>query len=918
MTKTDNFKKLRDIFRSNPIMPTAVFFVSLLVLATVVTYQRYVYVKEIEKSISNNILKSVESNIKQSINSALFSSISLALSVNDNGEPVGFNNLGEHLVDNNKFIDGIQLVPDGIIKYVYPYKRNISALNYNILEDPATRIEAQKAIKQKKFFIAGPLNLKQGGKAVVCRLPIFRKNKFWGFAASIISFETLIKNAGIDTSSNSEYYYQLSKVNPNTLIEENFLPIRSSKALTYITSVVFQESNWKISVAHLTKNKLLNGVILIGFFSLLAAVALSLLLYNILSKPALLEKLVLKRTLDLKNSEKQIRKSEEKYRTVLDRISEAFIAFDEKWNYTYINKLAGEILGLNPEQLIGKNIWEEFPDSNGQPFQIAYEKGMKEQQYQYLLEYYAPLEKWLEYHIYPSKQGLSVFLRDVTKQKNNEIELKRSQALMNSVFNSNIIGLIYWNANGEILDANQTFLETFGYTKNDLLNKKINWSEMTPPEYAVQDQLAINEVNLNGFCKPFEKEFYRKDGKRIPILIGASSLEDGVSGTGVAYVLDISYPKKVEIEMQELQENYFRIISSVDGIVWEADAQTFEFTFVSKKAEKMLGYPLEEWTKNPTFWADHIYIEDREWAVNYCKEHTNENNDHVFEYRMVSADGRIVWIRDIVTVQVESNKPKKLIGVITDITEAKKNEKTLESQNIELKKTNKELDRFVYSASHDLRAPLKSMLGLISIAKLGVDSENSSQMELLVMLNKSVLKLDSFIEDILDYSRNSRNSRMEIEKEVIVFEEMVQEMRLGLKFMEGAEELNLKVEIIQNEKFVSDLGRLNVILNNIISNAIKYKDISKEKSFVKLNINCNKEHAIIIIEDNGIGITDKDKDKVFEMFYRATKLSTGSGLGLYIVKEAIEKLNAEIELESEIRVGTKFTITIPNLLTTLN
>jgi len=157
-----------------------------------------------------------------------------------------------------------------------------------------------------------------------------------------------------------------------------------------------------------------------------------------------------------------------------------------------------------------------------------------------------------------------------------------------------------------------------------------------------------------------------------------------------------------------------------------------------------------------------------------------------------------------------------------------------------------------------------------------------------------------------------------VAKEEINFEEVIQEIRGHHKFMEGANGIKLKAEIRQGTKFISDHRRVSIILNNLISNAIKYRDASKENSFLKIFVKCTKENAIIEIEDNGIGIAAKDKEKIFEMFYRSTKHSTGSGLGLYIVKETIEKLYGTIRLESELNEGAKFTVTIPNQNTTLN
>jgi len=119
------------------------------------------------------------------------------------------------------------------------------------------------------------------------------------------------------------------------------------------------------------------------------------------------------------------------------------------------------------------------------------------------------------------------------------------------------------------------------------------------------------------------------------------------------------------------------LINTIDGIVWEGNAQTFAYYFVSKQAERILGYPVERWINEPTFWMEHIHPDDRQWVVSYCTQSTAQLKDHVFEYRMIAADGRVVWLRDIVTVVVEDNRPVRLLGIMVDISEQKQVEANL-------------------------------------------------------------------------------------------------------------------------------------------------------------------------------------------------------------------------------------------------
>jgi signal transduction histidine kinase len=254
-----------------------------------------------------------------------------------------------------------------------------------------------------------------------------------------------------------------------------------------------------------------------------------------------------------------------------------------------------------------------------------------------------------------------------------------------------------------------------------------------------------------------------------------------------------------------------------------------------------------------------------------------------------------------------------MFGTNQDITDRKNAEETLQHQNKELKKTNEELDRFVYSASHDLRAPLTSLLGLIGIVEMEAESDNVLQ-ERLDMMKRTVHRLDSFIADILDYSRNSRTG---INYEPICFETKIKEIEeLAKHLNDGTHKCKLVVELDLQSTFYSDRRRIWMLLNNLVSNAINYSDLEKESCYCKISIKTNEQEAVIKIEDNGKGIAAKDIERIFEMFYRASGKSRGSGLGLYIVKETVEKLNGTISVTSipapDEKSGTQFLITLPN------
>ena len=228
--------------------------------------------------------------------------------------------------------------------------------------------------------------------------------------------------------------------------------------------------------------------------------------------------------------------------------------------------------------------------------------------------------------------------------------------------------------------------------------------------------------------------------------------------------------------------------------------------------------------------------------------------------------------------------------------------------NTQLRKLNEELDRFVYSASHDLRAPLSSVIGLVEVARLEKTIQGKDRC--LTMINESINKLDGFIKDIIDYSRNQR---IDVKPVKINWEIEVNDVYKELKFLDKDDEIEKTFNCEGSNEFMTDARRINIILKNLIANSFRYHDFKKSNKFIKVDVKNINHSAEIKINDNGIGIDHVHMDNIFKMFYRADEASKGSGLGLYIVKETVDKLNGKIEVESQVNEGTTFTIVLPSL-----
>jgi len=212
----------------------------------------------------------------------------------------------------------------------------------------------------------------------------------------------------------------------------------------------------------------------------------------------------------------------------------------------------------------------------------------------------------------------------------------------------------------------------------------------------------------------------------------------------------------------------------------------------------------------------------------------------------------------------------------------------------------------VYKVSHDLRAPISSILGLVNIAKN--DNAVENMLACVDQIEKSAITQDNFIKDIIELTKNAR---VKPKRQKINFKKLVDETFEYLQYSTPSETPKHKLHLEQKKDFYSDGNRMKVIFNNIISNSIKYSD--PKKTEIDINIEVLNGHAKINIEDKGKGIDKKYQDDVFKMFFRATDQNAGSGLGLYIVKETVSKLNGNIQLESEINKGTTLKMRLPNM-----
>ncbi len=363
--------------------------------------------------------------------------------------------------------------------------------------------------------------------------------------------------------------------------------------------------------------------------------------------------------------------------------------------------------------------------------------------------------------------------------------------------------------------------------------------------------------------------------------------------------------QKLADELEKSREQYALALQGTEAGLFEWDLVHSRY-YLSDRLLELLGYNREEVELRMSFFQSIIHPDDLEKTRNRMMKALATLTQFKNEARILCKDGQYRWFYFTGVIKSENGKAIKTVGSIINIDKRKKAEEALQKKNLELQKANEELDRFVYSASHDMRAPLTTIAGLLEVLKLTKDPAEYPQY--FEMIRQRIEDMEAFIREVTDYSRNTR---LPVENIAIHLRDFVDKIKESVAFM--AEQNHIKVEVDIDKDIVihTDPARLRVIFNNLINNAIKYYDTNKSKRYVKVLAKKESDDCRIEVIDNGMGIHEEYLAKVFDMFFRASEKSKGSGLGLYIVKETVEKLGGEITLSSTLGQGTHVIVRLP-------
>ncbi|MBO9699373.1 MAG: PAS domain S-box protein [Sporocytophaga sp.] len=603
---------------------------------------------------------------------------------------------------------------------------------------------------------------------------------------------------------------------------------------------------------------------------------------------------------------KTIEESRKILNQIIDLVPHPIFLKDNEGRFVIVNKTVADRYEVVPEEMVGKKdsdfidpiLSVELLKDDREVIENAREKFIPEESLTFLDRNYTYQTIKIPFYFEDAtKPGVLSISIDITDLKEAEKAIRESESKYKMLMEQASDGIYLTDKSGNILSVNAKACEMFGYTDQEF--QKLNVRSLVDLK-SVKEELIFALFNNEPVIT--ELVCKRKDNSEFTVELSATRLDGGLL-QGI--IRDITARKKLEKILQDNEKKFRALIENSSDIIMILN-EDFKISYVSVSVARILGHTYISLVGKTIFdLFDHEGIDKISKFLSETIACPGQNQT-AEELKILTRNGSSKIV-EIVAVNLLSDPV--IQGIVLnchDITKRKNTEN-------ELINTNFELDSFVYKASHDLKAPLRSVMGLIKLAKL--ESKDSTQHMYLDMMSKSVNSLDTFIKDLTTFSRNTR---LDIEANIIDFSIVLEESLNNLKYMEHAEKIRINKSVDINVNFYSDLTRLSTIVNNLISNAIKYHRFENNIPYINISIKTDYEKAEIVVEDNGSGIDPLHINKIFDMFYRASENSYGSGLGLYIVKNAVKKLGGSIDVSSELDEGSSFKVVIPNLVNDIN
>ncbi len=494
-------------------------------------------------------------------------------------------------------------------------------------------------------------------------------------------------------------------------------------------------------------------------------------------------------------------------------------------------------------------------------------------------------------------------------------DLADREAKIRRLVDSNIIGIFIWHFDGRVLEANDEFLRMVNYDREDLVSGRIRWTDLTPPDWRERDNAKIEQQKISGRLEPFEKEYTRKDGRRVPVLIGVATFEEGGS-EGVAFVLDLTERKRAEEALRESEYKLRQIIETVPSLLWSTDPDG-EVTHVNQRFLDYSGMRLEDFKHGG--WKALMHPDEYAEIARtfYHAIQTETSYQHVMRLRRV--DGEFRWYH--VRGEPLRDRQGRIIqwyGLSVDIDEAKKaedrlrrSESYLAEAKLELAHANRvaTMGQLTASITHEVNQPITAAVTYALAARRWLSAEPPNFREVddaLSLIVKEGNRAGEVVGRIRTLIRKAP-----ARKDAVAIDDAILEV-IALTRREAANNsVSVRTQLAEGlPRVQGDRVQLQQVLLNLIINAIEaMRDVGEEERELLISTGNEPDGVLVEVRDTGPGLSPESLSSLFEPFY--TTKPEGMGMGLSICRSIIEAHGGRLWATGCGPRGALFQFTIP-------
>jgi PAS domain S-box-containing protein len=499
--------------------------------------------------------------------------------------------------------------------------------------------------------------------------------------------------------------------------------------------------------------------------------------------------------------------------------------------------------------------------------------------------------------------------RDVAARREAETVLREREARIRRLIEANIIGIFIWDFEGRILEANDAFLDIVGYDREDLVAGRVRWMELTPADWLERDATVIQGHRITGHLQPYEKEYFRKDGARVPVLIGAATFEEG-GDQGVAFVLDLTERKQAEKALRESEEQWKAVFEHNPTMYFMVDTSGI-IVSVNPLGAEQLGFTVEDLVGQPV--RQLFHVEDRaavERNAAICFERPGQTM--TWEARKIRNSGEVVWVREMARVMLIKDRPVALI-VCEDITERKRVSEALREVQMELAHANRvaTIGQLAASIAHEVNQPIAAAVTNAHAALRWLSARAPDIDEAKLALGRIVENGNRAAEVIGGIRALIRKAPQR--KDGVAINDAILEV-VALTHGETLKNgVSVRTELAESLPLVKgDRVGLQQVMLNLIVNAVEAMGGVPEgtRDLLVSSEKADSDGVLVAVRDSGPGLTPATLERLFDAFH--TTKPNGLGLGLSICRSIIEAHGGRLWASPNAPRGAVFQFTLPD------